>query len=102
MIRLDLIWGGVLFKIGDIEYFAPLSSPKTKHQKMNNSIDFHKIENEFKQNGKKEKELIGVINFNNMIPVMSYNYKLINFNTKCKNEAEKKYFSLLYLDFIFI
>ena len=33
---------GVLFKIDSKEYFAPLSSPKPKHLKMKNTIDFLK------------------------------------------------------------
>ena len=36
---------GILFKIEDCEYFAPLSSPKSKHKKMKNTIDFLKIKN---------------------------------------------------------
>ncbi len=31
---------GVLFEINNIEYFAPLSSPKLKHKKMKNTVDF--------------------------------------------------------------
>ena len=50
---------GILFEINEIKYFAPLSSPKPKHQKMKNTIDFYKIDS-----GK-----LGAINFNNMIPV---------------------------------
>ncbi len=50
---------GVLFMVGEIEYFTPLSSPKEKHQKMKNNIDFIKL-----SGGK-----LGAINFNNMIPV---------------------------------
>lgn len=50
---------GVLFTIGDMYYLAPLSSPKPKHLKMKNMIDFLKIDD-----GK-----LGIINLNNMIPV---------------------------------
>ena len=50
---------GILFQVDKIQYFAPLSSPKAKHKKMPNNIDFLKI-----SNGK-----YGVINFNNMVPV---------------------------------
>jgi len=50
---------GVLFKIDDCEYFAPLSSPKLKHLKMKKTLDFFKI-----KNGE-----LGAVNFNNMIPV---------------------------------
>ena len=52
---------GVIFKVNGIQYYAPLSSPKPKHQNMKNQIDFLKI------NGGKW----GAINFNNMIPIHS-------------------------------
>ena len=35
---------GVLFNINDIEYFAPLSSPKPKYMKLNNTLDLIKID----------------------------------------------------------
>ena len=44
------------------KYCIPLTSPKKKHEKMKNDLDFSKI---FDKNGK----LIGALNFNNMIPV---------------------------------
>ena len=61
---------GVLIKTESSEYFAPLSSPKTKHLNMKNNIDFFKIDN-----GK-----LGIINFNNMIPVLPEDYNIINLN----------------------
>lgn len=76
---------GILFTIDDCEYFAPLSSPKPKHLKMKNTIDFFKIEN-----GK-----LGAINFNNMIPVTKNNYKIIYLNKKVSTLKEKKYQELL-------
>ena len=50
---------GIVFKINQLLYFAPLASPKSKHLHMKNSLDFIKIEH-----GK-----LGAINLNNMIPV---------------------------------
>ncbi len=44
------------------QYCIPLSSPKDKHKTMKNGVDFHRI---LDTNGK----LIGVLDFNNMIPV---------------------------------
>ena len=61
---------GALFEIGDIKYFAPLSSPKEKHKKMKNSKDFRKIDN-----GK-----LGAINLNNMIPVIEEALIPLNFD----------------------
>ena len=48
---------GVVLEIQGVKYYAPLSSYKTKHKKMKETIDFLKI-----------KEW-AVINLNNMIPV---------------------------------
>jgi len=50
---------GIVFKINDIKYYAPFSSPKPKHQEMKNSKDFRKINH----------GIYGAINFNNMIPI---------------------------------
>lgn len=50
---------GIVMTINGFEYYAPLSSPKPKHLKMRNQLDFLKIDD-----GK-----LGAINFNNMIPV---------------------------------
>lgn len=59
----------------------PLSSPKAKHKKMPNNIDFLKI-----SNGK-----YGVINFNNMVPVPEKEILEIDY-TAIK---DKEYLSLL-------
>ena len=53
---------GILIMMNGRQYCAPLSSPKSKHEKMKNGIDFLKIFD-------KKSKLIGVVNFNNMIPV---------------------------------
>lgn len=50
---------GIVLSIDGYEYYAPLTSPKAKHKKMKNYIDFHKIDG----------GNLGAINFNNMIPV---------------------------------
>ena len=71
---------GVLFNIGKIKYFAPLSSPKPKHLKMHNNIDFLKI----------DKGNLGAINFNNMIPVLNNNITLLNLEAKYLSEEEYK------------
>lgn len=53
---------GVVVVRGDKKYCVPLSSPKPKHERMRADRDFAKI---LDRSGK----LIGVLNFNNMIPV---------------------------------
>lgn len=76
---------GILFRIDNYEYFAPLSSPKEKHKKMKNTIDFFKI---------KGGEL-GAVNFNNMIPVSIDFYTLIDLNKETLTVEEFKYQKLL-------
>ena len=53
---------GIVIPHGSTKYCIPLSSPKPKHDRMRNDRDFSKI---IDSSGK----LIGVLNFNNMIPV---------------------------------
>jgi protein AbiQ len=75
---------GILFTVNNCEYFAPLSSPKNKHKQMKNMLDFIKI-----KNGE-----LGAVNFNNMIPVTSKNYTLINLEQETNlsiNEAKYRY-----------
>lgn len=79
---------GVLFEINDCFYFAPLTSPKPKHQIMKNTIDFYLL-----NNGK-----LGAINFNNMIPVTMNNINILNFN----EIKEKEYNSLLLEQFRYL
>lgn len=55
------VFVGIVIICGAHKYCIPLSSPKEKHKKMKNSMDFSKIE----INGK----LLGVLNFNLMIPI---------------------------------
>lgn len=77
---------GILFNIGNIEYFAPLSSPKPKHLTMKNKVDFFKI-----KNGE-----LGAVNFNNMIPVTKENYTIINLNENTDKIEKDKYLKLLH------
>lgn len=76
---------GILFTIGKIEYFAPLSSPKIKHKKLKNTIDLIKI-----NDGR-----YGVVNFNNMIPVMPNNYEIFDLNKKEIDSSKNKRYELM-------
>lgn len=59
---------GIIFSINNCNYYAPLTSPKEKHIRMKNQVDFMKI------NGGKW----GAINYNNMIPVNDFSVKKID------------------------
>ena len=80
---------GIVFKVNNKEYFAPLSSPKEKHKRMKTNIDFFKI----------DKGNLGIINFNNMIPVINNDIcrnKLdLEMLSKSLNTDDIKYFRLL-------
>lgn len=68
-----------------MQIFSPLSSPKPKHLKIKNKLDFLRLDE-----GK-----LGAINFNNMIPVQDNNILIINLDKKALNESEEKYRKLL-------
>lgn len=77
---------GVLLRVNNIAYYAPLSSPKAKHITMKNQIDLLKIDG-----GK-----YGVINFNNMIPIHRNSIKSVNFNSSSTDSpSEIQYKALL-------
>ena len=76
---------GVLFKVDKCMYFAPLSSPKPKHLKLKDKLDFLRIDS-----GK-----LGAINFNNMLPVTRNNIIKLDLNKDSLTETEQKYTKLL-------
>ncbi len=61
---------GILLQIHNMDYFAPLSSFKTKHAKMKESVDFIKIKD------------YAVLNLNNMFPVLGGLYNMLIFRKK--------------------
>ncbi|MGL4905105.1 MAG: type III toxin-antitoxin system ToxN/AbiQ family toxin [Cetobacterium sp.] len=60
------VYTGVVLEMGRFKYFAPLTSPKEKHKKLSNSIDFKKLRLE-KKNGQILE--LGALNLNLMIPI---------------------------------
>lgn len=74
---------GVVLHIEDIDYFAPLSSFKDKHKRMNETLDFIKIKN------------YSVINLNNMFPVPNDCYSYVDISKECN----PKYKSLLLAEY---
>lgn len=59
---------GILFDVKGHKYYAPLTHPKEKFTKMKNDVDFMRI-----RAGK-----YGAINFNNMIPVVDSEVKIVD------------------------
>ena len=64
-----------------------LSSPKPKHSSMKNDVDFTKI-----MDGER---LIGVLNFNNMIPVDESCISPLNLKVSLKDDAQTKSYKIM-------
>ncbi len=80
---------GVVVICEEKQYCIPLSSPKEKHRTMKNGVDFHRI---LDSNGK----LIGVLDFNNMIPVRKDVLREVDIKMRSgDSQAAKKYKNLL-------
>ena len=77
---------GVILTVNGMEYFAPLSSFKTKHAQMQEALDFIKIKN------------YAVININNMFPVPDGLAAYVDIS----KERNPKYKSLLLAEYRFI
>lgn len=74
---------GVVITVNSMDYFAPLSSFKPKHQRMKETVDFLKIKN------------YAVININNMFPVPKGLYKIVDFSL----EKDLRYKQLLQAEY---
>lgn len=80
---------GIVVICDSKQYCIPLSSPKEKHKTMKNGVDFHKI---LDSHGK----LIGVLDFNNMIPVRAeVLQKLVVKQVPGDSPSTKKYKNLV-------
>ena len=84
---------GVVFSINDFKYYVPISSKKQKYNKMKENMDFIKIID--------NKQILSVINLNNMIPVIKEELKLLKYeeiaNYFCFDDeiSKQKYIRLL-------
>lgn len=80
---------GILMTINNFHYYVPVSSAKSKHHRMSNSLDFHKLQD------CNTGYLHAVLNLNNMIPVPDSCVTQIKYNQIEQfrffhNEKEKK------------
>ena len=80
---------GIVVVMDGKKYCIPLTSPKPKHEKMKNDLDFSKMYDA-------HNRFIGALNFNNMIPVSEEFIKQINIKpSKNDSPKEKNYKELL-------
>ena len=82
---------GIVVICGEKQYCIPLSSPKEKHKTMKNGVDFHRI---LDADGK----LIGVLDFNNMIPVREDVLMEVDLKIHSKDTREMKHYKNLMID----
>ena len=82
---------GIIVICGNKQYCIPLSSPKPKHEHMKNDKDFSKIFD-------KQDKLIGVLNFNLMIPVDRSVISPINYNIAPTDNQETRAYKNLMKD----
>lgn len=78
---------GIVVICGLHKYCVPLSSPKPKHASMKNDVDFTKIMD--------QEKLIGVLNFNNMIPVNENCIKALNLKITIYDDIQTKQYKKL-------
>lgn len=65
---------GIVLDINKTKYFVPFSSPKAKHERMEDNYTFVKLM-------KRDNKILSVLNINNMIPVPKGKYRAIDFKT---------------------
>ena len=82
---------GIVIICDEKQYCVPLSSPKAKHAAMKNGVDFLRV---LDSHGK----LIGVLDFNNMIPVRADVLRKINIRIDPDDSETTKYYKNLVID----
>ena len=82
---------GIILICEDKYYCVPLSSPKEKHKRMKNDVDFMKITDS-------DGKLIGVLDFNNMIPVREDLVQKIDIKIRASDSYETIRYKNLIID----
>ena len=85
------IYVGIVVICNERKYLIPLSHPVEKHKRMNPRADFDKIIN---KNGK----LLGVLNYNLMIPVEEHQLLKVNLKADKDDSVGEKYYKQLCID----
>lgn len=85
------IYVGIVVICNEQKYLIPLSHPVAKHKKMRPKADFDKI---IDKNGK----LLGVLNYNLMIPVEDAQLIKVNLKSNKKDTAQEKHYKQLCID----
>ena len=85
------IYVGIVVICNQRKYLIPLSHPVEKHKRMNPRADFDKIID-------KKGKLLGVLNYNLMIPVEERQLLKVDLKEEKKDSVEEKYYKQLCID----
>ena len=85
------IYVGTVVVCNEHKYLIPLSHPVEKHKKMSPRADFDKIID-------KKGKLLGVLNYNLMIPVEDKQLVKINLKENKRDTIDEKYYKQLCID----
>lgn len=85
------IYVGIVVICNEMEYLIPLSHPTEKHKKMKPCADFDKILD-------KRGKLLGVLNYNLMIPVGEKQLIKVNLKPDKTDSANDRYYKQLCID----
>ena len=85
------IYVGIVVICNQSKYLIPLSHPVEKHKRMNPRADFDKIID-------KKGKLLGVLNYNLMIPVEEPQLVKVELRANEKDTAGEKYYKQLCID----
>lgn len=85
------VYIGIVVACNEHKYLIPLSHPVEKHKKMSTKVDFDKIYD-------KHKKLIGVLNYNLMIPVKEHQLIKVNLKSNKDDSARDKHYQQLCID----
>jgi len=85
------IYVGIVVICNQRKYLIPLSHPVEKHKRMNPRADFDKIID-------KKGKLLGVINYNLMIPVEERQLLKVDIKEEKKDSVGEKYYKQLCID----
>ena len=85
------IYVGIVVICNQIKYLIPLSHPFEKHKRMTHRADFDKIID-------KKGKLLGVLNYNLMIPVEERQLLKVDIKEEKKDSVGEKYYKQLCID----
>lgn len=89
--KQNRVYVGLVIICNQKKYLIPLSHPVEKHKKMNSRADFDKIID-------KHGKLLGVLNYNLMIPVTEHQLIKLNLKSSPNDSPQDRFYKQLCID----